>query len=464
MKTINYYPSDTTIGSFLFNNYIYEEIRCLSVKELTSSQAIDRLGASIHFYEQINEYMKLNPPSSTKIEVTTKNLLTIRQQLIKDFETRAFKTKKKFCPNCNIPVRALRADSHSKRFYSQGLSNKQIKAYQERMSNVRQSKKLNDNDESIDNDEEEMLTKMMFSQMYLTPLDVLKHLEKIWTNEKEVLAIYLATLRSSHHSITHVHNNPMSLFFFEVLHVFYLQNFVLYVLSFNDQKFENPKTVRYSTIIQNNQYMKELLLLKDKQTTDISTSTTNRSSLTNTLHGVTNEEKLNNLWLKMQITVNSIFDSSLDNQSGARVAKGIRQVIEKQEGLFRMHMMDKRVNYAGRSVISPDPFIAIYEVGIPEIFTKKLTYPELFTPHNVHKLHYFRANFVELEDGTIRRLLPNNLSQRTAVAKLLLTREKQHSNTSLISTKKVYRHLRTGDYVLVNRQPTLHRPSSSITW
>jgi hypothetical protein len=70
-----------------------------------------------------------------------------------------------------------------------------------------------------------------------------------------------------------------------------------------------------------------------------------------------------------------------------------------------------------------------------------------------------RANFVELEDGTIRRLLPNNLSQRTAVAKLLLTREKQHENTTLMSTKRVYRHLRNGDYVLANRQPTLHRPS-----
>lgn len=152
-----------------------------------------------------------------------------------------------------------------------------------------------------------------------------------------------------------------------------------------------------------------------------------------------------------------------------------------------MHMMGKRVNYAGRSVISPDPFIFIYEVGIPEIFAKKLTYPELVTPHNVHELrqlilngpdvhpgydksisfieiniedcYYFSANFVELEDGTIRRLLPNNLSQRTAVAKLLLTREKQHGNTTLMSTKRVYRHLRTGDYVLVNRQPTLHRPS-----
>ncbi|CAF5115335.1 unnamed protein product, partial [Rotaria sp. Silwood1] len=83
---------------------------------------------------------------------------------------------------------------------------------------------MNNNDETIDDnddddDKEEMLSKMMSSQMYLTPLDVLKHLEKIWTNEKEVLAIYLATLRSSHHSITHVHNNPISLFFFEVLPV-----------------------------------------------------------------------------------------------------------------------------------------------------------------------------------------------------------------------------------------------------
>jgi DNA-directed RNA polymerase I subunit RPA1 len=74
-------------------------------------------------------------------------------------------------------------------------------------------------DDNDDDDEEEMLTKMMSSQMYLTPLDVLKHLEKIWTNEKEVLAFYLATLRSPHDSTTSIHNNPISLFFFEVLPV-----------------------------------------------------------------------------------------------------------------------------------------------------------------------------------------------------------------------------------------------------
>ena len=45
--------------------------------------------------------------------------------------------KEKFCPNCNTPVRSLRADAHSKLFYSQAISNKQMKAYQDRMSTLR---------------------------------------------------------------------------------------------------------------------------------------------------------------------------------------------------------------------------------------------------------------------------------------------------------------------------------------
>ena len=40
---------------------------------------------------------------------------------------------------------------------------------------------------------------------------------------------------------------------------------------------------------------------------------------------------------------------------GDKVIKGVRQILEKKEGLFRMKMMGKRVNFAARSVISPDP-------------------------------------------------------------------------------------------------------------
>lgn len=56
---------------------------------------------------------------------------------------------------------------------------------------------------------------------------------------------------------------------------------------------------------------------------------------------------------------------------------GVRQLLEKKEGLFRMNMMGKRVNYACRSVISPDPYISVNEIGIPPYFATRLTYPEV---------------------------------------------------------------------------------------
>lgn len=47
---------------------------------------------------------------------------------------------------------------------------------------------------------------------------------------------------------------------------------------------------------------------------------------------------------------------------GAPNATGIKQQLEHKEGLFRMHMMGKRVNHSARSVIGPDPFLETREV------------------------------------------------------------------------------------------------------
>ena len=49
-------------------------------------------------------------------------------------------------------------------------------------------------------------------------------------------------------------------------------------------------------------------------------------------------------------------------------------------------MMGKRVNYAARSVICPDPYINTNEIGIPEVFAKKLTFPQPVTAWNVQEL------------------------------------------------------------------------------
>lgn len=81
----------------------------------------------------------------------------------------------------------------------------------------------------------------------------------------------------------------------------------------------------------------------------------------------------------LQSAVNGIYDSNmsmmpagLESKSGSNAIAlsngirlpGIRQRLEKKEGLFRMHMMGKRVNFACRSVISPDPDLSVTEVRL----------------------------------------------------------------------------------------------------
>jgi DNA-directed RNA polymerase I subunit RPA1 len=78
---------------------------------------------------------------------------------------------------------------------------------------------------------------------------------------------------------------------------------------------------------------------------------------------------------------------------------GIKQLLEKKEGLFRMHMMGKRVNFACRSVISPDPYIGTSEIGIPQRFAVVLTFPEPVTPWNVVYLRELVENGAEKYPG-----------------------------------------------------------------
>lgn len=61
--------------------------------------------------------------------------------------------------------------------------------------------------------------------------------------------------------------------------------------------------------------------------------------------------------------------------------------------------MGKRVNYAARSVISPDPFINTNEIGIPLVFATKLTYPEPVTPWNFNELKQAVLNGPDVHPG-----------------------------------------------------------------
>ena len=213
--------------------------------------------------------------------------------------------------------------------------------------------------------------------------------------------------------------------------------------------------------------------------------------------------KVVSLWIDLQDNVNRLIDSSKSlSFEGLNSNSGIRQVLERKEGLFRKNMMGKRVNYAARSVISPDPYIGTDQIGVPMRFAKKLTYPEPVTPWNVTMLRdmvvngpeqHPGANFVEDEAGNLVDLCTccwvvgavagvrfpspvpcgccgvgaaakRSAFQREALAKTLLTQSSSGVAALGVAqagngVKRVWRHLKDDDIVLMNRQPTLHKPS-----
>lgn len=178
---------------------------------------------------------------------------------------------------------------------------------------------------------------------------------------------------------------------------------------------------------------------------------------------------LHEVWTELQDCVNSLIDKTKNPVQGAaskRNEDGIKQKLEKKEGLFRKNMMGKRVNYAARSVISPDPNIETNEIGVPPVFARKLTYPEPVTSHNFKDMQqavingvdkWPGASAIENENGQIINLRNKSLEDRVSLANQLLA--PTNNNFSGMRNKKVHRHLTNGDVVLMNRQPTLHKPS-----
>lgn len=173
--------------------------------------------------------------------------------------------------------------------------------------------------------------------------------------------------------------------------------------------------------------------------------------------------RLMNSFVTVQNDVNAFIDSSKNQNApaGKIPNPGIKQALEKKEGLFRKHMMGKRVNYAARSVISPDPMLETNEIGVPPVFAKKLTYPEPVTSYNASELRQAVINGpdkwpgaiqIQNEDGSLISLIGMTLEQRKTLANQLLT----PSNGETVINKKVYRHIKNKDVVIMNRQPTFY--------
>ncbi|XP_065184132.1 DNA-directed RNA polymerase I subunit RPA1-like [Sycon ciliatum] len=389
----------------------------------------------------------------SNLNTLTRHAVDFRRQLVTDF-FKQLKVAK--CPHCKAPVRGLRQEQ-GVRIFAKPLPAKVANKW----ATFVVDKELEKNGGNVITADlgtggshpqlgyKEMIDRERDSLLALTllmPHEIREHVVQMWQLDQGVLQHVFGVLGTV--PKVNVQGSPMDMFFVQVLPV--APSRFRPVSEMGERRFIHPETQGLAKIISDNIGLREVIV-------DLKANGDSEDSA--------KAKKVQYLWQQVQSDVNALMDSDLiPKQPGERVA-GVRQLLEKKEGLFRRHMMGKRVNYAARSVISPDLNINADEIGIPQVFAKTLTYPQPVTSWNVQQLRKAILNgpnvhpgafAVEMEDGSRVLIKSKDLTQRQALAKQLLT---PSANAPTGTCKKVHRHLISGDVMLLNRQPTLHKPS-----
>jgi DNA-directed RNA polymerase subunit A' len=161
----------------------------------------------------------------------------------------------------------------------------------------------------------------------------------------------------------------------------------------------------------------------------------------------------------LQYHVTTYFDNEVSgipqaHHRSGRPLKTLTQRLKGKEGRFRGSLSGKRVDFSSRTVISPDPNLAISDVGVPIDVAKKLTIPETITDWNLDRLKNMVSNGPNIFPGANYIIRPDGVKIR-----LDYVTDRNTLAESLSTGYVVERHLHDGDIVIFNRQPSLHRMS-----
>ncbi|XP_053689355.1 DNA-directed RNA polymerase I subunit RPA1 [Sabethes cyaneus] len=394
--------------------------------------------------EAVGYYSELLLKSPYNKLANTKNSEAIRTAIVNATLKEAIKVK---CIHCKTPLQKVRV-SNKRLVFS--MNKGDMKAFYEKQG------QQNVNDAKV-----KATNRVIFAE------ECQKYFHQLYENDGALLRLLFPILANGARTM----KNPVDLFFMDVIPV---QPPVVRPVRRVDRTeiLEHPQTSILRNILMANSTLRAVLVLtKDMDGVEEKASASNSSSVEvemkrvyDAAKGDSAYEKMYNAWIELQDFVDQSLDVNLAQDKRRTRGCGLKQIMEKKEGLVRMHMMGKRVNYAARTVITPDPNIGVDEIGIPVTFAKKLTYPVPVTPWNVAELRkmvlngpdgYPGANTIEDSNGQVSKISAVNVTQRESIAKTLLT---PHSSNQQ-GAKIVHRHLLNGDVLLLNRQPTLHRPS-----
>ncbi|DBB09251.1 hypothetical protein WJX82_001205 [Trebouxia sp. C0006] len=164
-------------------------------------------------------------------------------------------------------------------------------------------------------------------------------------------------------------------------------------------------------------------------------------------------------WDMLQVNCAAFINSDLPglppNHSAvpSKPTRGFVQRLKGKQGRFRGNLSGKRVDFSGRTVISPDPNLRVDEVCVPKLVAQILTFPDCVTDHNIEKLRQCVLNGVACWPGA------NHINMLEGGRWFLKFGDRRKLAAELKVGDVVERHLMDGDIALFNRQPSLHRMS-----
>lgn len=172
------------------------------------------------------------------------------------------------------------------------------------------------------------------------------------------------------------------------------------------------------------------------------------------------EKIIEDRFLHLQINITTLINNKLSNvlksqNKNNKPFKCLTERLSGKHGRIRGNLLGKRVDFSARSVISPDSSLGIEELGVPYDIAKKLTICENVNKFNIEKLQKMVYNG-DIYPGAVY-IIRNKVMYSINI---LLKNVELYNKLKLNIGDKVERHLLDGDYVLFNRQPSLHKFST----
>lgn len=189
----------------------------------------------------------------------------------------------------------------------------------------------------------------------------------------------------------------------------------------------------------------------------------------------------------MSVTQIEVIEDGIDRFCGFEVDGNNRFILGNDATITH------NCNQTGRTVIGPDPTLKLGELGVPYEMAETLTFPEKVTSFNIEKLQELvntgKVDSLLKPDGTTRinlkrfrrgtRLISGDIiikgekrmevkTGRELVNEGDIVERNGKILENVLPANRLYlieeewtveRHLQNGDYVLLNRQPTLHKAS-----